>query len=40
MYYSPTKLERMYRQLGAKNRCLIKEANQISLFHLKQAYFG
>ena len=31
MYYSPTKLERLYHQLGAKNRCTIKEANRISL---------
>ena len=31
MYYSLTELERMYYQLGAKNRRMIKEAIWISL---------
>jgi hypothetical protein len=37
MYYSPTKLERLYHQLGTKNRCPIKKANQISLIYLTVA---
>ena len=30
MYYSPTKLERLYRRLGTRNRCPIKEAYKLA----------
>ena len=40
MCFSPTILERLYCQLGAKNRCPIKEANQISLIYLKRMGLG
>jgi hypothetical protein len=29
MLYSPTELKQMYYQLGAQNKCPIKEANRI-----------
>jgi hypothetical protein len=34
MYYSPTKLERLYNWLGTKNVCLTKEANRIGFNYL------
>ena len=34
MYHIPTKLEQLYHQLGVKNKCPIKEANEINLIYL------
>ena len=37
MYYSPTKLRKLYHGLEAKNKCLIKKANRISLIYLRSS---
>ena len=37
MYYSPTELKQPYHRLRAKNRCPIKEANQITIICLIQS---
>jgi hypothetical protein len=34
MYYSSTELKWLYRQLGAKNKCPVEEANQIDIIYL------
>lgn len=34
MCYSPTESKQLYRQLGAKNKCPVKEANWNSLIYL------
>ena len=38
MYYSPTKLKRLYLKLGAKNRCLIEGANRVRFLYLSLMY--
>ena len=34
MHYSPRRSEQFYYGLGAKNRCMVREANRIGLIYL------